>query len=407
MKVLVVTNRIPYPPKDGGAIAMLSMLEGLSSNPAIDLSLASLNTQKHYVNVDKLPDVFSNISKTLYFNINTNITPFGLIANLLSTKSYHISRFYNVEFEKQLIKFIQDINPEIIQFECLAITIYSTKIKLLFPEIKLVYRAHNIEFKIWERLSTQVGVLKKLYLKVQTNRLKKFEINILQSFDAIVPISQIDGVFFIDNGFRNHILTSPTGLKVLNYSDGYSSPKEKNTVFHIGSLDWMPNQEGLRWFITKVWPIVEINNREAIFIIAGKNIPAWIYSFQKESIQVVGEVESSTSFMKDNHVMIVPLFSGSGIRIKILEGMATAKAIVSTSIGAEGIIYENNHNILIADTEQEFANHILKLLSDEKLAENIVRNAYANALINYNQEQITNKIVDFYAQLVKPNITND
>ena len=391
---------MPYPPNDGGAIAMFSMLNGLQNNKGVELSLVSLNTKKHRVEINNLPDIFKRIEYTLYFNLNTNISILGIITNLFSSKPYHISRFYNKKFEKELHNFIEKVNPNIIQCEGLAMAVYSKKIKEVFPRTKIILRAHNVEYKIWERLADQLKGIRKYYLREQVKRLKKFELSILNSIDALIPISEIDSDFFKNNGFNKPLMSSPTGLNLQKYGAGYQLPIHINSVFSIGSLDWMPNQEGIRWFLDKVWTLVYENNKSAKFYVAGKNMPDWIESYSSESVIVLGEVPDSVAFMKNYGIMIVPLFSGSGIRIKIIEGMAAAKAIVSTTIGAEGIEYDNKTNIMIANNEQDFANAILQLLSNNTIAENLAINAYKNAKLHYDQDTLTTKIVDFYSKLL-------
>ncbi len=117
---------------------------------------------------------------------------------------------------------------------------------------------------------------------------------------------------------------------------------QRQSVFHLGSLDWMPNQEGVKWFVESVWPLVLAEQPKATFHIAGRDIPDWVNAYHgKNNVFVAGEVNNAADFMNSKEIMIVPLKSGSGMRVKIIEGFAAHKAIVSTTVGAEGINYEN------------------------------------------------------------------
>jgi len=168
-------------------------------------------------------------------------------------------------------------------------------------------------------------------------------------------------------------------------------------LFHIGSLDWAPNQEGLIWFIERCWPKIHEQFPDLKFYIAGRNAPDWLVRrFHAPNIVFEGEVADAYQFMNSKSIMVVPLFSGSGMRIKIIEGMALGKPIVSTPIGTEGISTQSGKNILIADNEKEFVADVERLITDNELFQNISRSA-----IEYIQEKFDNlalagALTDFY-----------
>ncbi|MBK7964297.1 MAG: glycosyltransferase [Bacteroidetes bacterium] len=155
---------------------------------------------------------------------------------------------------------------------------------------------------------------------------------------------------------------APVGID----TNDYPINKEPNPtlVFHIGAMDWLPNIEGIEWFFEKVWPIVKAKFPAAQLALAGKKMPESIKAYQSNSIEVNDFVTDNIAFIGNGGIMIVPLFSGSGMRVKIVEGMAMQKAIVTTSIGAEGIAGVDGRDFLIGNTAEEFASNILKLLED-------------------------------------------
>ena len=181
------------------------------------------------------------------------------------------------------------------------------------------------------------------------------------------------------------ISTIPFAIDTKNYE---IVSTEKNTIFHIGSMDWRANIDGVNWFLNKVFPLINQQKKEVILHLAGRNMQDYFNDLSGENIMIDGEVENAKAFMKKYNLMIVPLWSGSGIRIKILEAMALGKTIISTTIGASGINYQNKKNILIADTAEQFANQIFWCFNNPLESQKIGENAKLNIQENYSSETI-------------------
>ena len=137
------------------------------------------------------------------------------------------------------------------------------------------------------------------------------------------------------------------------------------SLFSIGSMNWMPNEEGIRWFLEQSWPEIHRQYPDLKYYLAGRAMPEWMRTLNMPNVEVLGEVEDAQAFIRSKSIMIVPLFSGSGIRIKIIEGMAAARTIISTSLGAEGIHYTNGENILIANAPCEFFDMVSLCMEDK------------------------------------------
>ena len=135
------------------------------------------------------------------------------------------------------------------------------------------------------------------------------------------------------------------------------------------------------------------------FYIAGRGDASWLQKEKINNIEILGEIKDAAAFIKSKAVMIVPLFSGSGMRVKIIEGMYLGKAIVSTSIGVEGIIHKNGEDILIADNPEDFIAQLSALIIDKSKFISICNNAVTNVSINYNNKLLTEKMIDFLKSL--------
>lgn len=223
---------------------------------------------------------------------------------------------------------------------------------------------------------------------------------LINKYDAIATITDVDLNIFRQHGCRIPIIHVPFGINMLNYKVDTSATIYPS-VFHIGSMDWMPNIEGIRWIIEKVWPQVIQRRPDLKLFLAGKNMPQWLVELKTKNVEIVGEVSDAHSFIRSNSIMIVPLFSGGGMRIKIIEGMALEKTIISTSIGAEGILYEDGKQILIADTEDEFVDAIIKCASDMNFAKQLGLNARQLIAKKYDNTIICGQLSQFYKDLTE------
>lgn len=394
MKILQICNKPPYPAVDGGAIAMNNTTQGLISN-GYEVKVLAISTAKHPVNIESLPEDYLVSTKFESVFIDTSIKLKDAFINLFSSKSYNIERFISNDFTKKLIETLEKEKFDIIIIESLFVAPYITAIKKI-SKAKIVLRAHNVEYKIWERISSNTkNPIKKTYLSLLAKRLKAYEIKTFKVLDGIVAMTEVDSNQFVKLGFNKFITAVPTGY-IINKSETKNVEVEKNSIFHIASMDWLPNVEGIKWFLNKVWKTVYLNSPNSKLYLAGREMPREFYDLKLDNVITVGKVESAKEFYLSKKIMIVPVLSGSGMRIKIIEGMALGKVIISTTIGAEGIQVTNNKNILIADSPEEFAEAIIKCTSSEDFCNEIGLNAQKLILEKYSNSNLSNQLISFF-----------
>jgi glycosyltransferase involved in cell wall biosynthesis len=266
---------------------------------------------------------------------------------------------------------------------------------------KIVLRAHNVEHIIWDRLAEKEHkILRKNYLKLLASRLRKYELETLQNIDALVPITPVDESVFRKFHFTRPIITIPMSIDVKDYH--FDEKNESGiSLFHLGSMDWMPNREGVTWFLEKCWSDVHKRYPQLKLYLAGRNFPEEISSRNDSNTICEGRIEDAHRYMSDKQIMIVPLLSGSGMRVKIIQGMALGKTIISTKIGAEGIPAENGKNILIADTPEEFGNAIGRCVDDPAWCKSIGNKARKFAVDHYSNIAVGHQLGIFYNALKK------
>ena len=397
MKILLLCNKSPWPTKDGGAAATLCMIKSLMEFKA-SLTVLSFNTVKHFADSSEIPDEYKKSVELHYVDINTAVSGLKLIRNLLfSNKAYSNERFESPEFEKKLSELLKN-DFDIIQLEGLALTHYLPLIRRS-SRAKIVFRPHNIESRIWSQLSEEEkNPFRQYYFRVLSRRIRREEIEKINDFDGIVAITSVDLGWFTSNGLIKPSVVIQPGLETHNLKG--ATEFNSSSIFFIGALDWLPNIKGLRWFVKEVWPLILIAVPGVSFHVAGRNPSGDTVRFLKKfNVSFYGEVPSSSRFMCDKSVMVVPLYSGSGIRMKIIEGMSFGKCIVSTSCGAEGLDYEDKRNIFIADSKEDFANCVIDLLNNGDLIRQTGINAVGNVRKNYNILASAEKLLKFYSEL--------
>ncbi len=354
MRILQVAKKFPFPPKDGESLAIVNLARGLADE-GCEVSLLAMNTHKHWSDFEGgVPAEFDFYQNVHTVAVDNRIKPLAALGNLFSEKSYHIQRFENEAFAQKMAAVLRGQTFDVVQLETLYLAPYLPVIREN-SKAKIVLRAHNVEHEIWERITAGSGWLKRWYLQKITPRLRQFEVENLNRYDLLLPISERDEARFRDLGFAGKSAVVPIGLDCSAYRPDASSFRRPLSLGFIGSLDWMPNLEGLQWFLREIWvPHVAPRFPDLTLNIAGRNTPAWLQNLNLRNVHILGEVPSAADFINQHSVMVVPLLSGSGMRAKILEGMALGKVVLATRMGMEGIAAENHGQALLADTAEEF-----------------------------------------------------
>lgn len=394
MKILQLCNRIPFPLADGGAIAMFAMTKSFA-DAGCEVDMLAINTKKHRVDVASLPTWFTEKTKLYAVEADTDVKALGAFLNLFSAASYNLVRFDIPAVHTKLKELLLQNKYDIIQLEGFFLSKYIPTIRS-YSSAYISMRAHNVEFLIWERMAAAtISPLKKWYLNLLAQRLKKEELDTLNKVDCIIPISGVDQQSFVQLGAKvpMHVSTGGVDEALLEKQAPLSNVQ---SLFHLAAMNWQPNVQAANWFLEKVWPLVQPKFPELTLFLAGKDMPASFFQLQSKQLLVQGSVADAHSFMSDKNIMIVPLLSGSGMRIKIVEGLALGKVIISTSIGAEGIAFTHKKNILIADTANDFAAAIELALNDKALCEELSKNAKELVRQYYTNTGIIKSLIEFY-----------
>lgn len=397
MRILQVCLKPPYPKIDGGCVAIASMMETmLSANH--EVNTLCMSTHKHPFDLKNIPSGVLQKTQMEAIEMDTRIKPFDAFFNLFSSESYNIQRFYSKYFETRLVEILSTSEFDIVHLESLFCTPYLQTIRK-HSKAKVVVRAHNLEFRIWEQLATQEkNIFKKWYLNLLASRLKNYELETLNKVDGIISITHDDSNELKKLGIHTPTETIPIGMSVSKIE---AQPVQKSELhlYHLGAMDWLPNIEGINWFVKDVWPNITKEFPDVKCSLAGRKMPSSLLSHSAENLSIEGEVSSVSNFLSDKNVAIIPLLSGSGLRVKIVEAMAYGKVVITTSLGATGIPYENDKNILIADSPDGFVQQIETLKQHPEKVESIGAEARKLAEREFDLSALSSKLTYFYTNL--------
>jgi glycosyltransferase involved in cell wall biosynthesis len=399
MRILQVTNRIPFPLNDGGNIGVHYYTEGFL-NAGVQLSLLAMNTTRHWVDISKLPPLYNRLHRFETVTVDNRIKPLDAFVNLFQTSSYNINRFVSKAFEHKLIDMLQEQPYDIIQLEGLFLVPYIATIRK-YTTAKIAIRQHNIEFNIWERLTAQAqNPLKKWYLKLLTKRLKRFELAHIHDYDLVLPISNRDAQAYQALGCTKPIYLHPFGVDVQNIPFTPYHQGQAISLYHLGAMDWLPNQESVDWLLEHVMPQLAQEIPWLKLYLAGRNMPQKYFELQLPNVVVMGEVPDAQTFERDKSILVVPLLSGGGVRIKIFQAMAMGKMIITSSVGVEGIEAQHGLHIILADTPKQFIEAIHTAIKNPQTIAQMGVQARNLIETQYDRQQLIQALLQRYGQLI-------
>ena len=275
---------------------------------------------------------------------------------------YAVSKFTAPQVQEILNEWIPERRFDVAVCDFLSST-------LNFPENLATPTAlfqHNVETVLWKRKADyEVKWIDRIVSKIEYSKMRRFEPEQARRFHHVIAVSEADRHAMSSMVDPSHISVVPTGVDLSKYQyDDACTPVGPNVIF-TGSMDWEPNIDGVEYFCKEIWPLVTAKVSGARFRIVGRDPHPRVKKLASNTIEVTGTVPSIVDHLRNAAVFVVPLRIGGGTRIKIYEGMAMGKAIVSTTIGAEGLDVEHGRDILLEDTPANFADAIITLLQDE------------------------------------------
>ena len=377
-------------------MAMNSIITGLLE-AGHQVKILAVNSEKYNVKESDIPEEYKKKTGIELIDVDLTVKPLNAFLNLFTRKSYHAERFISEDFKKRLAEVLEKEQFDVVQLEVLFMAPYVETIRA-HSKAMIVLRAHNVEHKIWERIAKDTkSPLKRWYINHLAKTLKEFELNALETVDGVAAITRKDAAFF-RKYCSKPVIDIPFGVYPEQFKPKYEI-EGKPRFYHIGSMSWMPNEEGIRWFVDEVLPKTVEKVPDFVYHLAGRSMPEWLTTMKNPHVDVIGEVPDAKEFVTNHDVAIVPLLSGSGIRIKIIESMALGKTVITTRVGAEGILYDEEVNIIIAENIAKMVEAIRAINANPEIAVKIGQAARKLVEETYDNRKIIARLLMFYEQI--------
>ncbi len=398
MKILFLSPTVPFPLTDGGRIRVFNLLKQIAEKS--DVTLLALETQ---------PTDAEGVTELQQLGIQVHLVPnaptlprvsFGTLANAFRKRQpITVARYDLPVYRRKFRELVATENFDLVHYEMFHTAQFRTE-----ADLPSVISQQNVDSAIWRRLCGETAnPFYKFAYWTQQLAFQRYERVLSPKFDAVTCTSDIDAAVFQRHCAADTIEIIPNGVDVTHYQPDFTSEAPAHLIY-IGSMDWYPNEDAVAFFADEVLPGIQDKVRDVQFSIVGGNPSARVQKLaEREGVVVTGRVPEIKPYFAEATVFVVPLRIGSGTRLKILEALAMGKAIVSTSVGAEGLDLKDGEEILIADEPTAFADAVTRFLTDASLRRTVGENGRARVEQDYDWRSIGEKLHNLYESLIKTN----
>ena len=364
MHLLWVKSELLHPIDKGGRIRTYNMLRALKRQHRV--TYLTLDNGKAAPDAETLALEYCHDVIRVPFDEAPRLSPrfwLELVGNLASPLPYAIAKYKSTALRAAIERADSDRGIDVVVCDFLA---PSQNV----PDglgCHTVLFQHNVEAAIWKRhADVRENPLAKAYFREQWRRMERFERQECRRFDRVVAVSRADAESIEREYGIADVADVPTGVDIEYFRPTGRAQREPHNLVFTGSMDWMPNEDGITWFVDQVLPRIHERLPDVTLTVVGRNPPARIQQLanQDARLRVTGSVPDVRPYIEGAAVFVVPLRVGGGTRLKIYEALAMERPLVSTTIGAEGLPLEPGKHLVIADDPGRFAEAVLSLLED-------------------------------------------
>ncbi|MAS36807.1 MAG: glycosyl transferase family 1 [Anaerolineaceae bacterium] len=397
MRVLLLTQVLPYPPDSGPKVKTYYVLKYLAQHHQVTLvSFVRDSDQPAYIR--HLETLCERVVTVPITRSKTRDLRF-LGESLLNGQPWMMLRDERPEMRQALADLAAGEPFDIVHADQLNMGQYA----LPFENSRKVLDLHNALWMLYKRTAETSALTDpmKYILTRDWPLLKRYEGDLCRQFDAVTAVTDEDCQLLVEAGARDDITVIPIAIDTDEQAQVNRRPSGPH-ITHIGTMYWPPNIQGITWFLENVYPLIKEQVPDVRCTLIGSRPPESIVqrSHTDRTLTVTGYVEDPQPFMEDSSMMIVPLLAGGGMRVKILNALAQGIPMVSTTIGSEGIKVSHEKDILIADEPAEFAQQCVRLLTDYELNTRLTQAGRQTAEQYYDYRQACRPLGEIYRKLV-------
>jgi len=407
MNILYISPRFPYPADQGDKVVIYNHLKFLSKTNKITL-LSLFQNERELDGISGLSDFCSKIE---VYKKRPNLSALNLIYAVFKTAPFTVIRYYSPKMFKKAKQLIESGGFDVVHAAFYYMGQYVVDKRITVPKnTAAILDTHNIEYLIYSRFAR---LAKDPFIKLSTYlealRIKRYEVPVYKKFDKCIAFSQLDKDNISALSGASNIVVNPSCIELpacpagrpAGDREASSRDEEKNTVLFFGLLNTPANDDAIKFFYENIFPKVKEKIPDVKFVIAGKHPSRYVLNLRRDPcVRFLGKVSDMKGLLKKTALVIAPLRLGGGTRIKILEAWAAGKAVVSTSIGAQGVEAVNGADITIADSASDFADSVVRLLGDDIKRRQIGEAAFKKAAEYYSPGRIIGNLEAIYKQVL-------
>lgn len=396
LKLLWLTAKPPFPLTDGGRIAVYEPLRRLAARGHQITLLTFRSPDEGPANLTPLTK-FCRVESVPH---DTGARLAGIARNLFSSLPYNVAKYQSPVMTQRLEEILARASFDVAHLEQVHLAGYQTITQGKW-HIPTVLRQQNIESHLAERYwRTQTG-LRRLYARLLAHRMRRYEAAMCAIMDCCLAITDADAQRLRALSPQANVLVVPAGVDTPAFRPS-PGREEPDTLVFVGSMDWLPNIDAARWFCQEVLPAIRRECPALQLYIVGKNPPPEVCRLAEPgAVHITGFVEDVRDYFARAAVFVVPLRVGGGMRVKLLQALAMERAVVSTSIGAEGIAVTHGQDILLADSAPDFAQRIINLLHNPELRARLGENGRRLVEERYSWEAATDQLELAYRDAIQ------
>ncbi|MCZ6680246.1 MAG: glycosyltransferase family 4 protein [Candidatus Poribacteria bacterium] len=396
MRILYLSVTVPFPPTDGGRIRVLNLLKQIAKK-----------NQVTFLSLETTPTDDEGIEYLRRLGIDAHLVPLGpslppldlrtVARSFFKRKPITVARYDLPAFGRKFHSLLQNNTFDLIHYAMFHAAQYHVN---THPPTLL--SQHNVDSRIWQRLCEQTAnPLRRFIFWTQKRAFERYERVMSSRFDAVAVVSEIDRALLREHCPDLTIGVVPNGVDIELYQPN-PALEEEATLIYTGSMDWQPNEDAVLYFAEEIFPRVQANHPDLRFYVVGKSPTPRVQKLaQRPGFIVTGGVEDIKPYIARAAVYVVPLRIGGGTRLKILEALAMEKAVVSTSVGEEGLNLVHGEEIMIADEPVHFADIVSRLITDKQMRQRIGRRGRRRVEADYDWKQIGGKLQRLYEGITK------
>ena len=397
MRILIVTDYLPYPPISGDRIRVYSMLRQIARHHSVSV-VGFLQSPEDSIGISHLRRFCERV-EALALRRRARVTRIpGLLRHVVAGIPFEFEFLRSDELACRINELASSSEFDIIQFEQSRMAPYLDALPADHGS-KCILVLHNLAADQYDRIShIELARVRRLRAWLHGRMLRRWEPRYAERFDHCITVSERDRSALMMTNPRLKVDVVPNGVDTRLHRPLAWDGSQASLLF-IGNLSYAPNTDGALWFCKQILPEIRRRVGGTRLCIVGNAPPPELLELSEDGTEVTGRVDSILPYYRRCRVAVVPLRAGGGTRLKILEAMALGRPVVSTSIGCEGLDVEHGRHILIADTPNQFAEATVCLLTDLKLCQRLSMEARELVVTKYDWDVVTSRLLDVYSEL--------